>query len=85
MNLNLIFFIIFALTSFLFAIHSFFILYHLIRFGVGTRPKQAAFIFFGGSLFLFILFSIASYALDPEEILKKNTPGYKEPLINQER
>lgn len=36
-------------------IHCFVILYHLIRFGVGTRPKQASVLFFIGSVFLFIL------------------------------
>jgi len=36
-------------------IHTFVILYHLIRFGVGTRPKQVALAFFIGSFGLFLL------------------------------
>lgn len=41
-------------------IHTFVILYHLIRFGVGTRPKQVALVFFAGSfiLFLFLILSV---------------------------
>jgi len=31
---------------------SFFVLYHLIRFGVGTKPKQLALIYLLGSVFL---------------------------------
>lgn len=44
--------IAFILLSLLFWLHSFFVLYHFIRFGVGTKPKQAALVFFTGSLLL---------------------------------
>lgn len=40
-------------------VQTFVILYHLIRFGVGTRPKQAALVFFLGSLTLFLLLILA--------------------------
>ena len=42
-------------------IGGFIILYHLIRFGVGTRPKIAAFVFFIGSILLIVV-AIALYA-----------------------
>ena len=51
--------IAFVLISLLFWLHSFFVLYHLIRFGIGTRPKQAALVFFVISLVLFLLFALA--------------------------
>lgn len=34
---------------------SFFIIYHLIRFGIGPRPKLVALIFFLGSIALFMI------------------------------
>lgn len=44
----------------LYWLHAFVILYHLIRFGVGSRPKQAALFFFGGSFILFTGLILAS-------------------------
>lgn len=41
-------------------IEAFFIIYHLIRFGVGPRPKIFAMIFFIGSAVLFMAF-ISAY------------------------
>ncbi len=51
--------IVVACVMALYWLNIFIILYHLIRFGVGTRPKQSAFIFFAGSfvLFLFLMLS----------------------------
>jgi hypothetical protein len=51
--------IAFLVAGLLFWLHGFFVLYHFIRFGVGTRPKQAALIFFVGSLGLFFLLFVA--------------------------
>jgi len=51
--------IAFIVIGLLFWLHGFFILYHFIRFGVGTRPKQAALVFFIGSLALFFLLLVA--------------------------
>jgi hypothetical protein len=45
----------FLIAIFLFAIGAFLILYHLIRFGIGTEPKAFAFYFLIGSLVLFFL------------------------------
>jgi hypothetical protein len=50
-----------------FWIHTFVILYHLIRFGVGPRPKQVSLIFFIGSfiLFMFPVLAILSIIFTP--------------------
>lgn len=45
---------------FLYWLHAFIILYHFIRFGVGSRPKQAALLFFCGSLLLFVFLGLAA-------------------------
>ncbi len=44
-------------------IHIFIILYHLIRFGVGTRPKQAAFALFAMSSWLFIMLILSALSI----------------------
>jgi hypothetical protein len=64
--------IAFIVIGLLFWLHGFFILYHFIRFGVGTRPKQAALVFFIGSLALFFLLLVAliGVMLDVPPILK---------------
>lgn len=67
-----IFLIVAILASFIFWLQSFFILYHLIRFGIGTRPKQLALIFFGGSLGLFFLTTVAYFFIDTSKIEKLN-------------
>lgn len=56
----------------LFWLHSFFILYHFIRFGVGTKPKQAALVFFIGSLglFFFLLTTLIGIVLEAPPVLK---------------
>ncbi len=41
-------------------IGAFIILYHLIRFGIGNRPKVVAFVFFAGSIVL-LLFTMVFY------------------------
>lgn len=62
----------FILALLLFWLDIFFILYHLIRFGIGTRPKQASLIFMIVSLFLFFCIIIAyiTLALEVPPILK---------------
>ena len=45
----------FALVLGLYWIGAFIILYHLVRFGVGTGPKLSAIIFFFGSVILLII------------------------------
>lgn len=37
----------------LYWLNVFFIIYHLVRFGIGTKPKIIALVFFIGSMFLF--------------------------------
>lgn len=66
MQLYLILFLIFVISSLVFAIYSFFVLYHLIRFGIGTKPKQVALIYFVGSGILFLIFTASFLLIDPE-------------------
>ena len=40
-------------------IGAFLILYHLIRFGIGSQPKAVAFVFFAGSIALVLLTMVA--------------------------
>ncbi|MGD0976685.1 MAG: hypothetical protein ABR875_00075 [Minisyncoccia bacterium] len=47
--------IILAIVIFGYWIYAFFIIYHLVRFGIGVRPKIFALIFFFGSMALFML------------------------------
>jgi hypothetical protein len=51
-NLNIFFIIPLIILGILFW-YSFSIIYHLIRFGVGRKPKIIALIFFIGSIILF--------------------------------
>lgn len=37
---------------------AFFVLYHLIRFGIGTKPKRLSFLFLFGSLILSVLVTV---------------------------
>ena len=46
---------IFAFFMLFYWVGAFFILYHLIRFGVGSSPKKMAVIFLAGSLFLCLI------------------------------
>jgi hypothetical protein len=55
----LILLLFFVFIVFVYWMGGFAILYHLIRFGIGTLPKQFALIFFIGSLLLFCLFVVA--------------------------
>ena len=50
--------IAFILALLIYSIGAFVILYHLIRFGVGTQPKAVAFIFFTGSVILVLFASV---------------------------
>ncbi len=57
-----------------FIIQSFYIVYHLIRFGIGPKPKFVALLYVLGSSILFILTIIAWTKLD--------LSGLYESLIN---
>ncbi|OGN00308.1 MAG: hypothetical protein A2736_00865 [Candidatus Yanofskybacteria bacterium RIFCSPHIGHO2_01_FULL_41_27] len=52
-------------------IYSFFIVYHLVRFGIGTKPKFIAFIFMMGSLLLFTAFVYAAVSTNWEDLLSR--------------
>ncbi len=51
--------------------YSFCIVYHLIRFGIGTKPKILAFIFFIGSFALFVIAINAYSQIDWQKILQQ--------------
>ena len=46
---------VFSFLMLLYWVGAFFILYHLIRFGVGSSPKKMSVIFLAGSLFLCLI------------------------------
>jgi hypothetical protein len=61
-SFNFVFTLALALIFFAYWIHVFFVLYHLIRFGVGKTPKQfALFAMFFSIIFFFL--SIFTYAI----------------------
>jgi len=61
MDININFsLILFAIVLVFYLWYTFSIVYHLIRFGVGTKPKRTALIFLVGSFLLFNL-SIITY------------------------
>lgn len=55
---------IFALGIFAYWCIVFFVLYHLIRFGVGGQPKKIAVIFLGGSLLLTMITTLLYAGVD---------------------
>jgi hypothetical protein len=50
--------------SLVYWVPAFFLFYHLTRFGIGTRPKQIAFVFMIGSVVIFSVFMIALSQVD---------------------
>lgn len=54
--------VIFVGAMLLYWLHSFFILYHLIRFGIGTKPKKASLVVLTGTL-LFFLCMITAFTM----------------------
>jgi len=62
--------ILFLLVLGFYLWYTFIIVYHLIRFGVGTKPKNTALIFLIGSFVLFSLAVITYLQIDWGIILK---------------
>lgn len=54
----------------LFWISAFFVLYHLIRFGIGTKPKRLSFIFLLGSIILSLVVTVLFINLNFEAIIR---------------
>ena len=50
-------------------ISAFFVLYHLIRFGIGTMPKRLSFLFLLGSIVLSFVVTLLFINLNFEAIL----------------
>lgn len=63
--------IVFFIILLIYLWYSFSIIYHLIRFGIGTHPKTIALVFFVGSLVLFAL-AVSAY-------LRIDWSGYTKP------
>lgn len=52
-------------------IYSFFIVYHLVRFGIGVKPKIIAFIFLMGAFLLFATFVYAAASTDWTDLFSR--------------
>ena len=63
---NFILIILFTITLFVYWILTFIILYHLVRFGIGTQPKKIAAIFLLGSIGLFATGALFLSSIDFE-------------------
>lgn len=76
--------VIFALTFLVFWIYVFFIVYHLTRFGISTKPKIIAFVFFMGSAFLFMQLIYSFNQIDLKTVLGDFNLDYllKFPAVN---
>ncbi|MBP9821963.1 MAG: hypothetical protein KBC81_00730 [Candidatus Pacebacteria bacterium] len=68
------------LFSLAYWVPSFFVTYHLTRFGIGIRPKLIALIFFGGSVIFFTLFVISINRLDLSLVAQQIDSYIKSPL-----
>lgn len=60
---------IFALGMLVYWIVVFFILYHLIRFGVSGQPKKIAVVFLGGSLLLTLITTLLYSSVDLDSLI----------------
>ncbi len=66
------FFLLFLIIIFfLFWLFAFIILYHLIRFGIGTFPNKIAFIFFAGSIILSFCTALLFIPIDFDKLKDK--------------
>ncbi len=66
-NFNLKLIILLAILFFYFW-YAFSIIYHLIRFGIGTQPKIISLIFFLGSFLMFVLVINSYFRVDLQNI-----------------
>lgn len=66
--------IAFAFVLIVYWANAFFIIYHLVRFGIGPRPKLFALIFFVGSM-VFLGFSILAYGNIDFSLVFQDWPG----------
>jgi len=54
-------FLVILLVTIIFSLwHAFSVIYHLIRFGIGTIPKKIAMVFLSGTM-LFMIISVIMY------------------------
>lgn len=60
-----------VLVPFLYWLFSFVIIYHLVRFGVGTKPKRVAAVFLLGVVILFTLNILCFVNLDRDSLVSR--------------
>ncbi|MCX6736655.1 MAG: hypothetical protein NTW73_00995 [Candidatus Parcubacteria bacterium] len=70
--------ILFGIIIFFYLWYVFSILYHLIRFGIGTHPKMIALIFFVGSIILVAICFITYFSISWADLINQISN-----LINQ--
>jgi hypothetical protein len=64
LSVGVIFGIIFAIVVVCYWLMVFFMLYHLVRFGIGTAPKRIAVLYLAGSAVLFSTALLCLSAID---------------------
>ena len=79
--------ILFVFAFLVYWVNAFFIIYHLVRFGIGTQPKIVALFFFMGSIVFFMSTVISFTQIDIAISLQKFNQDYLHvwptPLIMQ--
>ena len=72
--------IVIVFLALVYWIPTFFVVYHLIRFGIGPRPKFIALVFLIGSVILFSLFIIGASQIDLTALAQQVGNYMKYPL-----
>ncbi len=63
-------------------LQAFFIIYHLVRFGVGVKPKMVAIIYFLGAIILYTIISNYIQQLDLGFVSNFNSSGFGDSLFD---
>lgn len=61
-------------------VQAFFILYHLVRFGIGAQPKIVALLFFMGSIVLFMATTFAYSQVDLSSAISRAREQFNKPI-----
>ena len=60
------------LFVFAYLIYSFVLVYHLTRFGIGTKPKKVALVYFIGSILLLMVLFVLYIQIDIGEVKNRS-------------
>ena len=60
------------LFVFAYLIYSFVLVYHLTRFGIGTKPKKVALVYFIGSVLLLMVLFVLYIQIDIGEVKNRS-------------